>query len=214
MVTPSYDSVVELLLAHWQGEGPEDRSVRDTCRLVGEKVVRHMPADVAESMPRDARLHVTEIRETLARIVRSDPEVRALVAGLSPTEQTITRQQVSVRGDSNVVLTVGGDLQVSNMQISSQFPPQTIAQPTGEALKKEGTSLTELRQVLVTRFNEDELRTLCFDLGVDYDDLPGEGKVGKARELVAFLDRRSRIPELLKFGRQLRPDVPWPDLFE
>lgn len=176
--------------------------------------MRHMPADVAESMPRDARLHVTEIRETLARIVRSDPEVRALVAGLSPTEQTITRQQVSVRGDSNVVLTVGGDLQVSNMQISSQFPPQTIAQPTGEALKKEGTSLTELRQVLVTRFNEDELRTLCFDLGVDYDDLPGEGKVGKARELVAFLDRRSRIPELLKFGRQLRPDVPWPDLFE
>ena len=176
--------------------------------------MRHMPADVAKSMPRDARLHATEIRETLTRLVWSDPEVRSLVKSLSPTEQSVTGQQVSVSGDGNIVLTVGEDLQVSNMQISSQLPPQTIAQPTGEALKKEGTSLTELRQELVTRFNEDELRTLCFDLGVDYDGLPGEGKVGKARELVAFLDRRSRIPELLKFGRQLRPDVPWPDLFE
>ena len=35
--------------------------------------------------------------------------------------------------------------------------------------------LVKLRQILDARFDEGELRTLCFDLGVDYDGLPGEG---------------------------------------
>ena len=42
---------------------------------------------------------------------------------------------------------------------------------------------SQLRQTLSSRFNESELRTLCFDLKVDYDDLPGKAKSDKAREL-------------------------------
>jgi hypothetical protein len=70
----------------------------------------------------------------------------------------------------------------------------------------------ELRQLLERHFNEEELRTLCFDLGIDYDALPGTGKAGKARELVAFSDRRGRIEELIALGAQMRPRVPWPDV--
>jgi len=33
-------------------------------------------------------------------------------------------------------------------------------------------------------FDAEELRTLCADLCVDYDNLQGEGKAAKARELV------------------------------
>lgn len=69
--------------------------------------------------------------------------------------------------------------------------------------------LAQLRQLLVDHFNEGELRTLCFDLGVDYDGLPAEGKANKARELVAHLERRNQIPALLEIGRRLRPDVDW-----
>lgn len=68
---------------------------------------------------------------------------------------------------------------------------------------------THLRQVLTDRFSDDELRTLCFDLGLDYDLLPGEGKGGKARELLRYLDRRDRIDELIEVGQTMRPDVPW-----
>jgi hypothetical protein len=68
---------------------------------------------------------------------------------------------------------------------------------------------TTLRQRLSAHFDEGELRTLCFDLGIAYDDLPGEGKADKARELVAYLERHGRIPELVAIGRRLRPDVPW-----
>jgi len=69
--------------------------------------------------------------------------------------------------------------------------------------------LVRLRETLATYFDAGELRTLCFDLGVDYDDLPGEGKANKARELIAYLERRDRIPELVSVCQELRPHVAW-----
>jgi hypothetical protein len=68
-----------------------------------------------------------------------------------------------------------------------------------------------LRQFLVERLNDEELRTLCFDLGVDYEILEGGSKVGKARELLTHLDRRFRISDLIETGKRLRPDIPWDD---
>jgi ATP/maltotriose-dependent transcriptional regulator MalT len=75
-------------------------------------------------------------------------------------------------------------------------------------------SLANLRQTLTARFSADELRTLCFDLGIDSENLPGEGKAGKARELLLYLERYDRIPELIECCRQSRPDVPWDDLLK
>lgn len=68
----------------------------------------------------------------------------------------------------------------------------------------------QLRQVLIDYFNEDELRDLCFDLNIDYENLPGAGKAGKARELVAFAERHSRFQELVSHTHLLRPNAPKP----
>lgn len=68
---------------------------------------------------------------------------------------------------------------------------------------------TKLRQIITQYFNAGELRTLCFDLGVDYDDLPGQGKTNKVIELIGYLQRRDRLPELVEMVRQLRPNAPW-----
>jgi hypothetical protein len=72
--------------------------------------------------------------------------------------------------------------------------------------------LIAVRQNLTTRFSEDELRTLCFDLGVDYEGLPALGKEGKARELVLHFERRGQIPELVAFCHQSRPNILWPEV--
>lgn len=74
--------------------------------------------------------------------------------------------------------------------------------------------LAKLWQILSERFNESELRTLCFELDEDYEDLPPEGKAGKARELVRYFERRKRIPELVRVGKRMRPDVSWEDVPE
>ncbi len=68
----------------------------------------------------------------------------------------------------------------------------------------------QLRQTLTSRFDREELRTLCFDLGVDYEALPAEGKAGKARELVNYMERREQLAELVETIRRMRPDIPLP----
>lgn len=85
-----------------------------------------------------------------------------------------------------------------------------------EAARSERTDqdhLTRLRQILLDRFDEEELRTLCFDLALDYDMLPGRGKEGKARELLAYLERRNRLPELIELLQRARPDIRTADIF-
>ena len=70
-----------------------------------------------------------------------------------------------------------------------------------------------LRRALVECFSEGELRTLCFDLGVDYDGLTGDGKTDKARELVAHFWRRGHMITLLQVVESLRPDTRWSKKF-
>lgn len=66
-----------------------------------------------------------------------------------------------------------------------------------------------LHHNLAKYFSVEELRDLSFDLGVEYDSLPGEGKEAKTRELVDYLERRGRIPDLVEAGRRLRPRISW-----
>jgi hypothetical protein len=67
-------------------------------------------------------------------------------------------------------------------------------------------SRRELRLLLESRFNDDELRTLCFDLGVDYENIPGETKAAKAMAIIAYFERMHRSEELMRCVRDLRPD--------
>jgi hypothetical protein len=70
--------------------------------------------------------------------------------------------------------------------------------------------LAKLRQNLTDYFSDEELHTLCFDMGVDYESLPSLGKAGKAREFVAHLERCGRLAELVARCRKLRRNVSWP----
>jgi DNA-binding NarL/FixJ family response regulator len=74
--------------------------------------------------------------------------------------------------------------------------------------------LAKLRQNLVDFFSEDELHTLCFDVGIDYEALPATGKNGKARELVAYLERRGLISKFTAICRNWRPNVSWEEVHE
>ena len=87
-----------------------------------------------------------------------------------------------------------------------EAPGDASAEPEPRP-RAERERLATLRQILDQRFGEDELRDLVFDLGLDYDNLPGDGKSGKARELVAYCDRHSLIDELVATLQRNRPDI-------
>lgn len=67
----------------------------------------------------------------------------------------------------------------------------------------------EFRQQLLATFDEGELRTLCFDLGVDYESLPGSSKSDKGRELISYFLRRRDLAPLLAACRRERPHLDW-----
>ncbi len=69
--------------------------------------------------------------------------------------------------------------------------------------------LIRLRRNLTDYFSEDELRTLCTDLGIPYESLRGQGQAARSRALVKYLNDRGRIPELMALGSRLRPNVSW-----
>jgi hypothetical protein len=73
--------------------------------------------------------------------------------------------------------------------------------------------LSDLHQQIDRLFNLEEVRTLCFDLGVDFDNVAGEGKAARIRELILQLARREELQSLVDLVRQERPlavrvDVP------
>ena len=87
-----------------------------------------------------------------------------------------------------------------------------IDQPDDLSSKKINTG--KLHDVLVTYFDEEELRSLCFDLNFTYDILSGGNKVGKARELITFLQRRKEIDSLISKLWELRPNLSFEDLYD
>ena len=70
----------------------------------------------------------------------------------------------------------------------------------------------QLYELLLSHFDLSELRTLCFFLGIEYDDLLDEGRSAKARELLLLLARKDRLVDFLKLVREERPSVQWPDV--
>ena len=72
----------------------------------------------------------------------------------------------------------------------------------------------QLRHLLDKYFNAEDIKTLCFDLFVDFDNLSGENKAAKIRELVLHLEQNGRLPTLINRVQSLRPQVAWDMAYE
>ncbi|MFQ5420190.1 MAG: pentapeptide repeat-containing protein [Anaerolineae bacterium] len=67
-----------------------------------------------------------------------------------------------------------------------------------------------LRQSIARHYNLAELRTLVFDLDVDWDELDGRVKSTKIAALVEKMEADGRIPDLLELLAKDHPQVAWP----
>ncbi|HEX6385933.1 MAG TPA: hypothetical protein VF177_14780 [Anaerolineae bacterium] len=74
----------------------------------------------------------------------------------------------------------------------------------------EQNDLIYLRKWLTTYFSKSKLYSLCFDLGINHEILPGDTLEDKARELVSYCFRHDQLLSLLHRCRELRPHAPWP----
>jgi len=105
-------------------------------------------------------------------------------------------------------LRVRNALKYRSLQLGGKLPDITsIHADSGTPLTLADIEASTLRKVLTERFDLEELRTLCAELDVNFDGLRGEGQEAKARELVAYLQRRDQLSKLTDYILYLRQDI-------
>lgn len=67
-----------------------------------------------------------------------------------------------------------------------------------------------LRRLIARHFNQEELRTLVFDLNLNWDELAGGTLSTKIISLIEAMERNGRLPDLLTQLGQRQPGVHWP----
>lgn len=73
------------------------------------------------------------------------------------------------------------------------------------------TMLADLGYIISTYFNIEELRSLCFDLSINLDNVRGETLEVKSKELVGYCRRHGKLHELINRCKDLRPSTDWPN---
>jgi hypothetical protein len=67
----------------------------------------------------------------------------------------------------------------------------------------------ELRRLLGLCFSLEEIKTLAFDIGIDFDELEGDSKTSKIRSLILSMERQHKLETLIAAAARERPDIVW-----
>ena len=71
------------------------------------------------------------------------------------------------------------------------------------------TTRTTFHGQMAHAFSLDEIRQICFDLKVNYENLPGETLTDKCRELYLYMERRGDMEKLISVCQTERPGENW-----
>lgn len=101
------------------------------------------------------------------------------------------------------------------LQFIRQKGWQTPWQPTRAAhLRNGGALLLPLYELFYDRFSDEELRDLAIRVGAGEDATEGSTHSARARCLVEYARRHDLVDEIVAVGRELRPELSWPEVHD
>jgi hypothetical protein len=114
------------------------------------------------------------------------------------------RQQVNTGGGAYIGgnVTARGDF-VGRDKIVNNFGDDAI-EANQSPIQESARPIVAL---LNTYFSMDEIESLCFEMGIDDENLRGQTKEAKARSLVRYCVARDRLEELKRLMRVQRPNL-------
>ncbi len=65
----------------------------------------------------------------------------------------------------------------------------------------------QLRNVLSEYYNTSDLNSMCYDLGIDYDEWEGTAKSNKIVSMITYMKNRGRLGELVAYIQETRPFI-------
>lgn len=114
-------------------------------------------------------------------------------------EQLPTAHQITMASASAVAHLLHDTPSLQSRLIAPRRRADTIAQ----------ANILHLFQQIESLFNLSEVKGICFALGIEFEDLAGEGKQEKIRELITYCQRRGRVPDLIRHLESARPHATW-----
>ena len=69
-----------------------------------------------------------------------------------------------------------------------------------------------IHELIDTHFNIEELRGLCFDMNIEYENLVGDTRRTKVQSLLTHCLKHGRLPALESRCRRLHAHVEWPNM--
>jgi outer membrane protein assembly factor BamB/tetratricopeptide (TPR) repeat protein len=219
------------LIGQFELGGPfyqdEFNEVRIVVRNVGYSPARNVlvvgtsskfSLDVSEHSAMAARITALAPQQDKTIVICLKPQSGALgrvmlyvtlgyldMAGQKHKEEFI--QRVEVVGRDEKLAAIGRQIPAAVTPPGGATAEDRLTESVQERLRSEMS--LKLYDVLMTYFSDNELRDLCFRLSISYENLPGEGKAAKARELVAYHERRSLVSQLVEILHELRPNAQW-----
>lgn len=102
-----------------------------------------------------------------------------------------------------------------NLKSPGTLSPVAYPKSTPQHKKYVGINLGTYRKILESEFTLQEVQTLCFDIGVQYQNLGSENTLeGRIRELIEYCDRHGRLLELLITTAKVRHRSSWHELWD
>jgi len=159
---------------------------------------------VGDAVPMDFEIdYVLPDGEKFRRRIRGEVAVKRFTSqSKTPSEQAVD----ALRSGRGPLVHIYRDVTHTFDQIDSQSTTSEGMDP------EELRNRRFLRDQIIKHFNDNELRDLCFNMGIPYDHLEGGQTVpAKARSLVERCIRENRVGELRKQCREMRPFIDWDD---
>jgi len=101
-------------------------------------------------------------------------------------------------------------------KLEFSIPLKVTETPIAESTKEETdpvefhhSEIVRLCSLIEARFNFNELSDLCFQLGIDFENLEGTTKKIKSQELIKFCQRYNKLKSLIEKCCELRPLADW-----
>jgi hypothetical protein len=192
---PAEDAAAVAQRIHYWTDGQPYLTQR-LCRTLAEGEVPATPEGVdlvVERLYREDANHLPRILEALDP--ERQPKLRQYVERVLAGHQPQFRPASEGRYHGPLAL-IGilkadeqGRCKMRNRIYEQALQGAVIAMP-------QESSFTDLHQALIDHYDLEEFRTLCAQLGVPFDDLRGEGRQAKARELILWLERRGRLGDV------------------
>jgi|GEM_PF-3088060 len=124
-------------------------------------------------------------------------------------------------GKNSVNINIGGSADGARITAAQEIGKRTLFDLSNNGADESESSsnaavpdaaLVTLFRALSSRFTLEELESVCWELGVRFEDLPAKTLSGKARQLVEKAEALNVLPTLLEIVQRERPGALPPEL--